>query len=1095
MTAVQLKDRLESLGIVIVADQGRLRVNAAKGQLTNELRDAIAANKAELLALLGATPEDVPGPVAIPRSGALPLSAFQERVWAMNRLDPENTAFNMGTFWTSEGPLDPARMQAAVTTVLDRHEILRSVFADDGAGPSARVLPTTSVPVALHNVNDRSNSEVVSMARGALAAGLAQPFDLAAAPPTRVSIIQGSGTTAVAFVLHHIAADAASVGILCDEITAAYRGDAGAAPVLQYADYAAWQRRVDQSEAVTAELEWWAAYLAGAPEVSTFPPDRTQATDQASHVLGFVWSPELSEGIRTLARQHATTLYMTLIAACAAALRLHTGQNEVVIGSPMGLRERTEFERTIGPFVNLLMLRIDLSDDPTFAELMVRARNAVLDAHDHRRVSFEKLLERIKPPRSRDHAPLFQVAVVQHGGNEGDAITIQGGGAMHELTWFVRDTGASIAGAFEYSPERYSRDSMARIAAHMQAILTTAVSDPARRITAGLLLTPQERQQVTEVFNDTNVESRADGFVKRFEQQVANDPLRRAVTFNGASLTYGALNERANRLARHLLAQGIGRGHRVAVCLPRSLDLLVTLIAIQKSGAAYVPLDPGFPADRLTQMLADSEAAMVVTTAEAAQSLVIADAVTMLDIDSANGAVGELDAANLAVDAAADEDPVYVIYTSGSTGVPKGVVVSHGALANLLDSMARVPGLSADDVLAAVTTISFDIAGLELYLPLIVGASIQLVPADTAADGPELLAHLTACGANVLQATPVTWRLLIEAGWQGGPQFRALCGGEALPRDLADQLLERVGELWNLYGPTETTIWSTAERIEKGSEISIGRPIANTQIYVVDQSGDPVPIGIPGEIWIGGAGVALGYHRRAELTAERFVADSFRPGPGARLYRTGDLGRWRPDGRLDHLGRIDQQVKVRGFRIELGEIEAVLATHPAVRQTVVVAREAAPGLVRLVAYIVYRPGEDLTVSDVRRFLRRQLPEYMVPSVVVHIDSIPLTPNGKLDRARLPDPFKNALPTGAEFEAPAPGAEQSMAAIWREVLKVERIGANDNFFELGGHSLLSLRVVAAVEKQLGWRMDPRTLFFQTLRTIAASAAAERSSKRA
>ena len=1036
---------------------------------------------------------DVIAPVALSRTGPLPLSSFQERLWTISRLDPQNAAFNMATSWKSDSPLDSARLETAIGNVLQRHEVLRSVFPQDGAAPFIKVLPVEAVPMAVHDVRGRSDDEIDSVVRAALAAGAARPFDLSAEPPTRVSIFQGPRHTITLLVLHRIAADAWSMSVLRDEISAAYRGELGPPAALQYVDYAQWQRLANESEAAASEFDWWATHLAGAPEVSTFPSDRAQAAgDAAAHVLRFSWNSELSEGIRTLASRHDATVYMTLVAACAAALRLHTGQDDMVIGSPMGLRERTEFERTVGPFVNLLMLRLDLSDDPTFAALIRRARSAVLDAHDHRHVSFEKLIERLKPARSRDHAPLFQLAIVE---DAGDGPDIRSGGAMHELTWFVRDTDAGIAGEFEYRADLYSQESVSRIASHLQAILAAAVTDPARRVTAGLLLTPQERHQVVDGFNATSVDGGTATFVKRFERQVENDPARIAVTFDGASLTYQELNDRANQLARHLRAQGVALAQKVGVCLPRSLDLLVTLLAIQKTGAAYVPLDPGFPADRLTQMLADSGATALVTSGDAAESLTVADSVTVLDVASAAPTIARLNPANLDDSGPTAADPAYVIYTSGSTGTPKGVVVSHGGLANLLDSMARVPGLAANDALAAVTTISFDIAGLELYLPLIVGARIEIVSAETAADGPELLAHITACGATVLQATPVTWRLLIEAGWQGHPQFRAFCGGEALPRDLADQLLDRVGALWNLYGPTETTIWSTAERVEKGSAISIGRPIANTQVYVVDQSGDPVPIGIPGEIWIGGAGVALGYHRRPELTADRFIADAFCPDPGARLYRTGDMGRWRADGRLDHLGRLDHQVKVRGFRIEPGEIEAVLATHPAVRQAVVIAREAGPGLLRLVAYVVYRPGEDLTVSDLRRFLRRQLPEYMVPSVVVSIDAVPLTPNGKLDRARLPDPFKNASPTGADFEPPAAGTEESMAAIWRDVLKVERVGANDNFFELGGHSLLSLRVVAAVEKQLGWRMDPRTLFFQTLRMIAAAAAVEIPSKRA
>jgi acyl-CoA synthetase (AMP-forming)/AMP-acid ligase II len=421
------------------------------------------------------------------------------------------------------------------------------------------------------------------------------------------------------------------------------------------------------------------------------------------------------------------------------------------------------------------------------------------------------------------------------------------------------------------------------------------------------------------------------------------------------------------------------------------------------------------------------------------------------------------------------------------------VVISHAALANFLDSMARSPGLEAPDVLAAVTTISFDIAGLELYLPLMVGARVELVPREVAMDGTALAERLAASRATVLQATPSTWRLLVDSGWQPARPIRALCGGEALPRDLADALLGRVRQLWNLYGPTETTIWSTIDRIETpDSAITVGRPIANTQVYVLDAAQQPVGIGVPGEIWIGGRGVAIGYHRQPELTADRFLPDPYSAVVGAKFYRTGDLGKWDVRGRLHHMGRLDHQVKIRGYRIELGEIEAQLATHPAVRQAVVLAREAGPGDLRLVAYVVYQAGEDLTVSDVRRHLRKQLPDYMIPAMVVAQESLPLTPNGKIDRAALPDPFRVARRSATLTDAPAPGLEQRLAQIWQDLLKIDRVGPHDNFFELGGHSLLSLRAAARIAEATGWRMDPRSLFFQDLRQIAALASAAQSS---
>jgi amino acid adenylation domain-containing protein len=896
-------------------------------------------------------------------------------------------------------------------------------------------------------------------------------------------------TTTVMLAGHHIALDAWSIGLLVRELAddLARPGGLPATAPLQYADYAAWQRRTLDPQAIAVELDWWAQTLKGAPQLSVFAPDRMPDAPPSGTSLEFAWDAELSAGLRQLVREEGATVYMALLAACAALLRAHTGQGDLLLGSPMGVRERPEFETLVGPFVNLLVVRLDLADDPSFAELLRRARHALLEAHAHRQVPFEMLVERLKPVRTFNHSPLFQVAVVQHNATAQGDVSITGGGALHDLTWFVREVDGCFAGSLEYRSDLFSAAAIGRIASQLQTLLRAAVADRQRPISGLPLLTPAEREQLLRGFNATDMALDTAPFARQFERQAALTPQRIAVAFEGQTLDYASLNRRANQLARHLRSLGIGPGALVGVCMERSLDMLVALLAVHKSSGAYVPLDPGFPADRLAFMLEDSGARVLVTSGEAADAVQAPTGVRRIDPVAEVQALAAIDGHDLDP-LGTDDDPAYVIYTSGSTGRPKGVTVPRGALANFLGSMRREPGLAPSDVLAAVTTISFDIAGLELYLPLIVGARIELVSRETANDGMALAEQLDTYGATVLQATPATWRLLLEAGWRPARPLRAFCGGEPLPRDLADTLLRHVQELWNLYGPTETTIWSTLERVGPSPEpVTIGKPIANTQVYVLDGRGEPLPIGLPGELWIGGAGVALGYHRRPELSAERFVADRFSARPGARLYRTGDLARWDAQGRLHHLGRLDHQVKIRGFRIELGEIEASLSAHPAVRQTVVMGREAGPADLRLVAYIVFHPGKDLTASDVRRHLRRELPDYMIPSVVAAVDVIPLTPNGKVDRAALPDPFKNAVQASKSYIAPAPGAEQTMAEIWREILQVERVGADDNFFELGGHSLLSLRVTNAVQKRLGWRMDARLLFFQTLRQVAASAA--------
>ena len=605
--------------------------------------------------------------------------------------------------------------------------------------------------------------------------------------------------------------------------------------------------------------------------------------------------------------------------------------------------------------------------------------------------------------------------------------------------------------------------------------------------TCSLDILPElEHRRLLVEWNDTKAELPRVALVhKLLEAQVERAAKRTALRAGETTLSYAALEARANRLAQALRARGTGRGQRIGLCLERGADMLAAVLGVLKTGAAYVPLDPSFPEERLRFMAEDAQLVLLVSsTALAGVFGLPRERQLLLDADAA--AIAAQPERQLTPDAASDarpEDPAYMIYTSGSTGKPKGVVVPHRAVVNFLGSMARAPGLAADDVLVAVTTLSFDIAVLELQLPLTLGATVVIASRDEAMDGLALKALLEGTRATVMQATPITWRLLLEAGWRGGKGFKALVGGEALPKDLADQLIGRGVELWNLYGPTETTVWSTCVRITDTTDgISIGKPIANTTVYVLDGRNNLCPIGVPGELCIGGAGVTLGYWRRPELTAERFVADPFGTVPGATLYRTGDLARWRDDGTLEHLGRLDFQVKIRGFRIELGEIEAQITSHPAVREAVVVAREDVPGDPRLVAYLVPRAG-DIGLAELKGRLVQALPAYMVPSAFVILQALPQTPNAKVDRKALPAPER----TGAEtaYIAPRSRTEEAVAASWRKALQVERIGARDNFFELGGRSLMFVRMISEINSTFKIRLGMAELIRNpTLEQFAA-----------
>ena len=1045
----------------------------------------------------------IPAIETAPGDGPTQLSSSQERMWLTHAMAPDNAAYNIPAAIRLRGPLDAIALGAALESLRRRHETLRSTFGLVDGLPVQNVLPPTGETLAVEDLRACGDGAWAEALRRAQAAGRV-PFDLGRGPVLRAALFRTADEEHLLLLcLHHISGDQWSLGIVGRELAIVYNALSSGKPVdlaplaVQYRDYARWQRRWLEGREMQGQMDYWRQRLAGLP-VLTLPTDRPHPTIStyggAWHVVPL--PAELVAKLESFSRQERSTLFMTLYAAFATLLHRLTGQEDIAIGIPVANRLHASVEGLVGVFVNTLVLRADLTGHPSFRSLLQRVRSAALDAYAHQDVPFEKLAEDNARQRHANRAPLVQVLFnVQNPPMHGIAfdrmswepVIIDRGGSQFELSLMV-DPQVSRSVIMEYDTDLFDHDTIERLVAQYFELLGAVVTAPELSLHAMPLLPAQERQTMESWNATVATYSHASVFSREFEARVAERTASPAVSFDGATLRYGELNARANQLAWRLRELGVGPGDLVAVCLPRGLDLVVALLAVQKSGGAYVPLDPNFPTDRLGYMLSDSAAAVLVTADGAAQGVDVGEGVRVLDLAADAAALDAMSPGDLPT-AAGPQDPAYVIYTSGSTGRPKGVVVPHGALLNFLQSMQRVPGLTDRDVLAAVTTISFDIAGLELYLPLLVGGRVELIARDTAVDGDALAVQLAACGATVLQATPATWRLLVEAGWQGGPEFRGLCGGEALSRELADALLVRMGELWNLYGPTETTIWSTAERIQPGRDpITIGRPIANTRVYVLDRVGEAVPIGIAGELWIGGAGVASGYHQRPELTAERFVPDRFAALPGARMYRTGDLCRWRSDGRLEHLGRLDHQVKIRGFRIELGEIESVLAQLSGVRQAVVVAKQVEEGDTRLVAYVVYLPGEDLTTSEVRSFLRQSLPDYMIPSVVMAVDAIPLTPNGKVDRLALPDPFSEVKPDKADAEPPAPGMEQLLAGVWRDVLKVERVAAEDNFFDLGGHSLLSIRVAAAVQRATGWRMDPRTLFFQTLRQVAAGAPA-------
>ncbi|MEP7049207.1 MAG: amino acid adenylation domain-containing protein [Pseudomonadota bacterium] len=1085
MTPTELLNQLRALDIHVRVEAGRLRVNAPKGRMTPELEAALVAGKEELLRELSAA--QAPPLTPTPRAASqLPLSFFQERLWVLHRLEPELTTYNFGSSFRPSEAIDAQRLEAALRRVVAKHEILRSRFALDGDAPVARVSPPETTHIGHTDLRGLAEGERDAALDRALSEAIRTPFDLSSDSPVRFQIFRTAEERAALLVsAHHIALDAWSFALLVRDVQAEYAAiaegrPAAPPPALQYADFARWQRKLSEHPSGVARLAYWKQRLAGLPNVSMFPRDHAFAEGVSSAATHeFHWPEPLYNAVRALARESSTTLYTVLLAAFAAVLHRHTGQTDLALGSPLGTREQEALEGMIGPILNPIVLRFDVADDPSFGTLIERAREAFLEGHANQEVPFERVVQAVNPERSLQHSPLFQMAVVQHNAPDAGVIRISSGGALYDLTLFVTEREGRLTGSYEYRADVYEAATVRRIAGHVEQLLAGAAADRSLRISELPLLGADERAELVDRFNDTKRDVNRATLVAQFARAAAENPSATAVVASDRTLTYSALDDLTNQLALRLRAGGAAAGKFVALATDRSSALPIGLLAILKSGAAYVPVDPTYPAERIALMLRDSGAQQVITTRAMLPILAktgVAAALLVVD----DPAQAEAAPVSRSLVPPNPEDVAYLIYTSGSTGTPKGVLIPHSAVSNFLSAMRGCVGFGARDVLLSVTSPSFDISVLELFLPLVLGARVVLADREVVSDGARLAALVASSGATLLQSTPSGWRLLMNANWPGNPELTAIVGGEPLPPALAAWLRPRVRTLWNAYGPTETTVWSTMAEVEDGP-ISIGKPIANTRIYVLGAQQRLAPIGALGEICIAGDGVALGYHQRPELTAERFIEEP--NAPGKRMYRTGDLGRWRADGQLEHLGRLDGQVKVRGYRIETGEVEAVLASHPSVKQAVVDVRSVAADDPRIVAWIQLRESEDCTGSELRRFLRQRLPEFMIPAIFSLVDKFPLTPNGKVDRRALPDAFASESSPHADSRPPSTPTERAIADIWMRLLNVKRVTLADTFFDLGGHSLLAMRAAHELATHAGRPIDPRLLFFRTLGQLA------------
>jgi amino acid adenylation domain-containing protein len=1014
---------------------------------------------------------------ARPRTAdGLPASFAQRRFWLLEQLVPEPGVYNVLDVVRLRGPLDAGALAVALERLAVRHESLHTTFAEvigvlrqRFAGPMKPALPCIDVG----GRQDEAAQLVREEAR--------RPFDLAAGPLWRAKLLRlATEEHLLLITAHHTVVDDESWSILLRDLAAFYTAAVSGRPAdlpelaVQYADCGAWQQARLDGPRLRELLAYWKKKLGGSLSVIALPTDRPRPERQTFRgaLFPFDFAADVLSSARQLARAEQAVPAVVLLAAFAALLHRYTGQEDLLIGALADNRHHPEAEHVVGPFVNTVVIRIDISGDPTFRELVRRVRGNSLEAHDHREMPFERLVEELRTERGVG-LPLLQVLFTYQagaspftaGGLGWEPELADPGTAKFDLTLTVEESAQGLRGILEYNTDLFNRATAERLAGHLRVLVEGYLAAPDTAITRPPLVTAAERQRLLVEWNDTRVDYRRDCCVHQLiAERAVTHPDRTAVLFGDESLTYGELNARANQFARHLRDLGVGPEILVGLCLERSAAMVVALLAILKAGGAYVPLDPTYPQDRLGFYARDSDISVLVTQQSLAGRVPDHGArVVFLDGDRERIARHPMD--DLPPTATANI-PVYVIYTSGSTGKPKGVEVLHGALSNLLNAVRKRPGLGEEDLLLAITTLSFDIHAVEVWLPLIVGARLLIADKETAADGVRLLQELNRSKATVLQATPATWRLLLAAGWRGTRHLKALCTGEALPPGLAAALLPRVAELWNLYGPTETTVWSTCCRVTSAAPpISIGEPLDNTQVFIVDAHLNPVPHGLPGELLIGGDGLARGYRNRPDLTAEKFIRSPFTDTPGARLYRTGDLARYLPDGNLECLGRIDHQVKVRGYRIELGEIEAALARHPDVRQSVVVARKDSTGADHLAAYVLLHSGKTLRPENLRAFLAAGLPDYMVPNWFVPLSAFPLTPNGKIDRKALPAPDVTVA-AARQIVEPRNDTERELRRLWEEILRISPVGVTDNFFDLGGDSFRTALLAARVREHLG-----------------------------
>ena len=1038
----------------------------------------------------------------VSRSGYIPLTFSQERVWFLHQLNPQNLAYNFISTIDLKGKLDIPALEKTLGEVLRRHESYRTTFPTVAGRPVQVIHPVPDYKLPVIDLSRKSPEEQKEKFSEWAGKEYQHRFELSELPLVRWTLIRyGSDLSVLVHMEHHLVHDGWAFNLFIRELVTLYNAFAADEespledPPIQLAEFATWQHEWMQGEVSDHQLQYWKKKFATIPPVLDMPVKGPRPPGQTFR--GTSLRPEIPletcNGLRALSTKEGSTLFMTMLAGFAALLHRYTGESDVAIGTFFANRRKSESESVIAMILNNVVIRSALDKNPTIRELIHQVRDVVLEDAAYQDVPFDRVVDAVQPQRDLSMNPLFQVMysfhdepmpetgmtdldvritpVISNGSAKFDLGVI---GIPHSAQKLGLAQGSEEDGLtmiWEHNTDLFDTATIARMVEHYKMLLRAMISNPDQRISEIPLSAEDERQEMLVNWNATQVSIDA-GLTLHgmLEASIQTTPDAVAIVFGSEEMTYRQLGEQSSQLANYLVRNAVKPKTLIGLCVDRSPRMLVGMLAILKAGAAYVPIDPKFPVERQTFILEDANISHLLTEGDLCVELPTGNAI-LVNFDADSDAIKN-EATVLKEKVAVDgEDLAYVIFTSGSTGQPKGVEIPHRAIVNFLCSMRKQPGLAADDRLLAVTTLSFDIAGLELYLPLTVGARVIISTRAVASNAEELTKQLERTGTTVLQATPTTWQLLIDSGWKGARHMTALCGGEVLPQSLAIKLLPLVKELWNMYGPTETTVWSTIHKVESvNGAVPIGRPIDNTKIFLLDQYNNIAPPGVIGELCIGGAGVSDGYLNRPDLTSERFVDNPVAGEGGSVIFRTGDLARYRADGTLECLGRTDHQIKLRGFRIELGEIESLIEKIDGVTQSVVIAREDVAGDKRLVAYIVAADNSTVTTAGVTENLRQHLPDYMLPGIYVFLDDIPQTPNGKIDRNALPAPSSERETDSTTYVAPRDEQEKELVGIWENMLGVSPVGVRDDFFDVGGHSLLAVRLLSAIEEKTGHRVS-------------------------